>query len=47
MIDDMTIIEVYVIFRCDVLCWDIFMHAYLVIYSKTWWLFLIYLLYLR
>jgi len=44
MIDDMAIIEMYVIFRYDVLCWDIFMHDYLVIYSKTWRLFLIYLL---
>jgi len=44
MIDDMTIIEVYEIFRCDVLCCDIFMHVYLVNYSKSWQLFLIYLL---
>jgi len=30
MVDDMAIIEVYVILRCD-----IFIHVYLVIYSKT------------
>jgi len=41
MIDDMVIIEVYVLFRCDVLCCDIFIHVYLVNYSKTWHLFLI------
>jgi len=23
LVDDMAIIEMYVIFRCDVLCWDI------------------------
>jgi len=31
MVDDMDIIEVYMIFRCDVLCWDISC-------MFTWWI---------
>jgi len=44
MIVDMAIIEMYFEFPLRFLCWDIFMLDYLVIYLKTWWLFLIYLL---
>jgi len=33
MVDDMAIVEMYLIFRYDFLCWDIFMHDYLVIHS--------------
>jgi len=43
MIDDMAIIEMYVIFCCGVLCRDIFMHVYLWIIRRcdVYFLFII------